>query len=43
MRTRKGAADADGEEPGMEVDAGVELVLFDVEVHGDAPERQVGA
>jgi hypothetical protein len=35
--------DADGEQPGMEVDAGVELVLFDVEVHGDAPVGQVGA
>ena len=35
--------DADGEEPGMEVDAGVELVRLGVEVHGDAPDGWVGA
>ncbi len=35
--------DADGEEPGMQIDAGVELVLFVVEVHGATPEVGVGA
>ena len=30
--------DADGQEPGMEIDAGVELVLFGVEVHGASPD-----
>jgi len=35
--------DADGQEPGMEVDAAVELVRPVVEVHGVTPEVQVGA
>jgi hypothetical protein len=31
------------EEPGMSIDAGVELVLLVVEVHGAAPDGWVGA
>jgi hypothetical protein len=35
--------DTDGEEPGMQVDAAVELVLPVVESHGVTPEGPVGA
>ena len=35
--------DADSQEPGMQIDAGVELVLLGVEIHGASPDGQVGA